>query len=246
MIPLLRFVPFALPLVFACTGCLAVPAEAVPEPLVVAAPEGLTGEDAEEYLFELTAEMFKKSRFEIDRIDRAYGEVVTKPMVAMGVGEFWRRDSVGFYNFLEATLNRIRRSAAAKLRKLPDGKYEVTMRVRTERYENPEKGMPNPGELIGTAFFLQQQDTLEQRGTPAGQTTVTEPEGGFWQDLGRDPQLERKLLVRLQRLLNKRAAEDAAAAEAEKAENANADRKPEPGLELKVEPKPTPKADPKP
>jgi hypothetical protein len=200
-----------------CPGCLTVPEGRVPEPMTLNLPATMETEDAEDVVYDAVSETLKRSLFDIDRVDRAYGQVITKPMIAAGPLEVWRRDSVGFANYLEGLGGRIRRTVVAEIKRKSPGVYTVDMRANTERFENPTARLRSPGETLQQSLFLQ-QNPVEDRTNASAITTVPEPRGGFWEDLGRDRELERKLLVRLQRRLRRDHPEAVPAAESQKAE----------------------------
>jgi hypothetical protein len=177
-------------------GCTLLDPPTAPGPLVMAPPEGFAPADAEDVVFDAVSDNFKRGGFLIDRVDRTYRQVITAPLIAGSFPEFWRRESPGFSDAIEAAFHRLRRTAVADVRPLPDGRFEVVVRVLTERFANPQQRIPSPGEQIGGGQFLR-QSPLEDRGVNLNSIDVVDPSGGFWVDLGRDHELERRLLARL-------------------------------------------------
>jgi len=186
-------------------GCTIVPAGGVQEPLVLAPPADYPAEAAQEFVFDCVIATFKNSLFEVDQVDRAAGRISTAPLTGMGLFEFWRRDAIGVQNYVDGSLNKVRRSAVAEVRRLNDGTYTVEMWAGTERYSNPKKASPSPGELFGVSRFLQ-NSPLERRRNPSAVTGTAEAEGGNWEDVGRDREFERALLARLEYIYKDRLA----------------------------------------
>jgi hypothetical protein len=148
--------------------------------------------------------------FEIEREERVKqvgdtlteGSIDTFPLTGATLLEPWRRDSVGYYERLESTLQSIRRRAFVRV--VPDQHgylVDVTVIKELEDVPQPEKAS------AGAATF--RYDTSLQRdtefatdpfripGDPARPNGPRTPTVG-WIPLGRDPKLEQEMLAKIQ------------------------------------------------
>ena len=129
------------------------------------------------------------------------GRIDTFPQTGATLLEPWRRDSVGFRERLESTLQSIRRIGTMRL--LPDTngwRVEVVVQKELEYLPRPMRA------TTGGASF-RNDDSLYRYGTPLpvlGQQVGDQPrpvaaptETLGWIPLGRDPLLERAMLERL-------------------------------------------------
>jgi hypothetical protein len=129
------------------------------------------------------------------------GRIDTFPQTGATLLEPWRRDSVGFRERLESTLQSIRRIGTMRL--LPDSngwRIEVVVQKELEYLPRPMRA------TTGGASF-RNDDSLYRYGTPLpvlGQQVGDQPrpvaaptENLGWIPLGRDPLLERAMLERL-------------------------------------------------
>jgi hypothetical protein len=129
------------------------------------------------------------------------GRIDTFPQTGATLLEPWRRDSVGFRERLESTLQSIRRTATMRLIPDPAGwRIEVVVNKELEN-------MPRPMRATTGAASFRNDDSLYRYGTPIpvlGQQIgdaprpVASPTPTIgWIPLGRDPLLERKMLSSL-------------------------------------------------
>jgi hypothetical protein len=129
------------------------------------------------------------------------GRIDTYPQTGATLLEPWRRDSVGFRERLESTLQSIRRSAVMRLIPDPSG-WRIEMVVLKE-IEN----MPRPMRATAGAASFRNDDSLYRYGTPlptlgeqigdAPRPVASPTRNIGWIPLGRDPLLERKMLTGL-------------------------------------------------
>ncbi len=129
------------------------------------------------------------------------GRIDTYPQTGATLLEPWRRDSVGFRERLESTLQSIRRSATMRLIPDPAG-WRIEVIVNKE-LEN----LPRPMHTTTGAASFRNDDSLYRYGTPLptlGQQVgdaprpVASPTPTIgWIPLGRDPLLEQKMLEKL-------------------------------------------------
>lgn len=129
------------------------------------------------------------------------GRIDTYPQTGATLLEPWRRDSVGFRERLESTLQSIRRTATMRLIPDPAGwRIEVTVNKELEN-------LPRPMRATTGAASFRNDDSLYRYGTPLptlGQQIgdaprpVASPTPTIgWIPLGRDPLLEQKMLEKL-------------------------------------------------
>jgi len=129
------------------------------------------------------------------------GRIDTFPQTGATLFEPWRRDSVGFQERLESTLQSIRRIGTMRLLPDPNGwRVEVVVQKELEYLPRPMRA------TTGGASF-RNDDSLYRYGTPLpvlGQQVGDQPrpvaaptENLGWIPLGRDPLLERRMLERL-------------------------------------------------
>ena len=139
--------------------------------------------------WEAAREILRRHRFEIDRLDRRAGIIVTRPLTSQNAFEFWRHDVNTSYDLLEATLNPIRRRVTVTV-KAGEGDREadidvVVVKARLSRSERQFSSSTQAYHFFG--------DSLP--GT-AGQLRLG-PESEYWIDLGRDPAMENYLADRI-------------------------------------------------
>lgn len=129
------------------------------------------------------------------------GRIDTYPQTGATLLEPWRRDSIGFRERLESTLQSIRRSAILRLIPDPSGwRIEVVVNKELEN-------LPRPMRATTGAASFRNDDSLYRYGTPLptlGQQVgdaprpVASPTPNIgWIPLGRDPLLEQKMLEKL-------------------------------------------------
>jgi hypothetical protein len=131
----------------------------------------------------------------------AEGRIDTYPQTGATLLEPWRRDSVGFRERLESTLQSIRRRATMRL--IPD---PAGWRIETVVLKELEN-MPRPMRATTGGASFRNDDSLYRYGTPLptlGQQVGDQPRPVAnptpnlgWIPLGRDPLLEQKMLSRV-------------------------------------------------
>jgi hypothetical protein len=129
------------------------------------------------------------------------GRIDTYPQTGATLLEPWRRDSVGFRERLESTLQSIRRSATMRLVPDPAG-----WRIETVVLKELEN-MPRPMRATAGGASFRNDDSLYRYGTPlptlgeqvgdAPRPVASPTRNIGWIPLGRDPLLERKMLSSL-------------------------------------------------
>lgn len=175
--------------------CLAVWACAPLEPARI--PTGMQGGNAplfvrannEEVVWERAIDVLHDYQFEIARENRLDGIIETRPKVGSSLLEPWHRETIGFSNRLESTLQSIRRRAIVTITP-GDGGYLVGVEALKER----EDLVGIAENTTGGAVFQEANPLQRDLNLVVGQSA---PSG--WIPLGRDPVLERSMLRRLQR-----------------------------------------------
>lgn len=165
-----------------CGGCAAPARTGEPTAQTFA-----VADDAQrETLWEAIQDVLRARRFALDRVDRRAGVLNTHPVTTQYCFEAWRRDVATAYDFWEATLRTVRRSAEIGIAYDEQaGAATVTVAVHRERLASPERQYNN-----SIAAFRMFSDTLPAEAT--GQRLT--PADDYWIEDGRDLALERALL----------------------------------------------------
>lgn len=146
------------------------------------------GERHPEAAWEKTVDAIHDFKFPILRESKLDGMIETGYVVGSGVFEPWNRDSVGWDNRLESTLQSIRRRALITLRPAPNGGYYVSV----EAYKELEDLRAPAANTAGGATFQINQPLQRDLNLVVGQAA---PSG--WVALGRDSVLEQAMLRRI-------------------------------------------------
>lgn len=131
--------------------------------------------------------------FDIAYENRYDGRIETKPVVGATCFEPWRPDSTGCRQRLEATLQTIRRRAFVVVAPAPAGGFQVLVEVYKE-IEDVQN--PISAEFGGGSFI----SSIE----PIREEVVSSPvEPGLgWISMGRDKELEARILAEIQQRLD--------------------------------------------
>lgn len=162
-------------------GCVSAPALPPTEPVVVSAPSFEAVWNATVFALD--------EYFDIASEDRTTGRIETRPLVAATLLEPWRRDSTTLYQRLEATLQSERRRAFATVRELAPGQYQVSVEVYRELEDLPLP-VRSP---TGHALFRSEPTLHREYAVVTG-----EPTSRNWINLGRDAELEARILADIQ------------------------------------------------
>lgn len=124
--------------------------------------------------------------FEIDRLDRAQGILVTVPETAANFFELWRVQPTPAYYWWEANLQTIQSQAQVFVRPSPpSGTCELEVKVDRYRYSLEERQVDNAAAAM-RLYSGAAPTTSGQMLTPA--------ESSYWIHLGRDGGLEQTIL----------------------------------------------------
>ena len=142
----------------------------------------------DEDLWERTVDVVH-NYFEIARENKLDGVIETQPKTGASLFEPWHRDSVGFGNRAESTLQSIRRRAVVSIRR-NEGGYLVSVQVFKELEDLPGLAANSPG----AATFQTSNPLQRDLNQVVGQSS---PSG--WMIVGRDAALERDFIAALHR-----------------------------------------------
>ncbi len=138
-------------------------------------------------VYEASVEVLRDYRFRLARQDRRFGRITTEPMTAASSLEPWHKDAVTKAQTDENTLNHQRRTVSVFIE--PEGetdRYRLRVVAEWQRRQHPPQ-------LLHTAAFAHAR--YGRHG--AGARTVTTESGerrSFWRPMGRDADLEQRLV----------------------------------------------------
>lgn len=156
------------------------------QPVVASEPVFVAGNDMEP-VWERVVDVLHGYQFEIARQNKLDGVIETKYKVGAGLTEPWHRDSVGFRNRLESTLQSIRRRVFVHVTPA-NGGYLVSVVA----YKELENLVGLAANSAGGATFQENAPLQRDLNVVVGQTA---PSG--WVSHGRDLALERDMTARL-------------------------------------------------
>ncbi|MBN2455878.1 MAG: hypothetical protein JXB29_04975 [Sedimentisphaerales bacterium] len=134
--------------------------------------------------------------FSIDKSDIATGYVKTNPLRAPQLFEFWRSDSIGSFNTLEANLHTIRRTAELNVRP-KNGKFCIECSVQIYRLNLPEREVSSSAQAY--RMFSKSEPMLQKF-----KLTPEQTKGMRWVYLGKDAGLCTEILNRLENKLRQK------------------------------------------
>lgn len=143
----------------------------------------------EEALWERTVDVLHDYKFELFREDRLARMIETEYKVGSGCLEPWHKESVGWDNRLESTLQSVRRKVRISL--VPGdqgGGYVVAVEAFKEREDLPGLAANSPG----AATFSERTPLTRDLNPVVGQTTPS-----YWIPVGRDVALEQAIAASL-------------------------------------------------
>ena len=163
--------------------CCVAPGCASSRQSIVSNPVFVPAQDRE-FAWERTVDVLHAYQFPIERESQLEGVIETGYKVGSGVLEPWHRDSDGFDERLESSLQSIRRRVVVNV--IPaEGGHLIGVEAFKEREDLP----PTANPTSGTASF-HTGSSLDPTAVPVG--GIVRPAG--WIPLGRDSSLEQSLL----------------------------------------------------
>lgn len=169
-------------LLFVLTGCQLEPQQQVVKPVCV------TGMNKQAALA-AAEDVLAKMHFVIEKSDAQAGYIRTRPLTGAQTFEFWRKDNVGRFNWLQSNLHTIRRTVEIMVSE-NQGRLCIEPVVSVERMSLPERDAYSPSQA--SAMFTQSKGSMQQLRLYPDQRAQME-----WIDLGRDSQLEEKITTKL-------------------------------------------------
>jgi hypothetical protein len=172
------------------TGCAGLrPARFSPAPVSNPLPVQAAND---EVLWERTIDVLHEYHFSIERENRVARVIETAPRIGSSLLEPWHKDSPGFANRLESSLQSIQRRVVVTLIPADEfgssGVYHVLVQAFKEREDIRGKSVKSPG----GATFLESEPLGVDLDPVVGQTGPSE-----FIPLGRDAALEQALLQSL-------------------------------------------------
>lgn len=148
----------------------------------------VTGIDKAEAM-EIVEDILAQMHFVIDKSDAEAGYIRTRPLEGAQFFEFWRSDNVGTENWLYSNLHSVRRTVEVNI------DQQIHCKVQIQRLSLPEQPVTSSARAYGM-FSLS---------TPIIQTLRLNPEQAremAWIDLGKDSELEKEIIKRIDNRLN--------------------------------------------
>lgn len=185
-----RLLPL-LALLLTCVGCQTAPYHAGPNPMEI---------DPSEFdrLFQASTAVLREEGYVVDREDYRFGAITTQPRPSATLLEPWKGDNTTFSQAAESTLNKQRRSISVTIAPPPADEvrspddpprnphsYDFAVEVLIEQEQSPRRSFT--GSTVGPRVVRPLNDTpaeLKERGIA----------NAYWQPVGRDPYLERRLM----------------------------------------------------
>jgi hypothetical protein len=138
----------------------------------------------------MAEDVLGEMHFGIEKSDVEQGLIRSKPLAGAQFFEFWRKDSVGAFNWAESNLHSIRRIVEMDVRQ-EDGRLCIGCNASVQRLSLPERLLRGRGrsyEMLSASSPVVQKLKLDaqQRALMA------------WVDLGRDGLLETEILKRIE------------------------------------------------
>lgn len=151
----------------------------------------LANEDAYRQFWFHSISAVRHFGYELDRADPAAGIITSAPLTSKQWFEFWRNDTLGAGQVLEASLQTIRRQVRVEVQPVTGekGEYQANVQVYVQRFSQLERQITTPS---SAAQAFGKLPTIQPAGSPAQAAP-------YWIDLGRDHILENAVLHRIGR-----------------------------------------------
>jgi len=178
------------------TGC----AQKQRQPVAAVKPLCMVNMDKVEFM-KVAEDVLTKMYFAIEKADTDSGVLRTRPLSGAQFFELWRSDNAGGFNTAEANLSSIRRTAELQVSEEAGGQLCVACRVLTERLDIPEQKDVTSSGRAYTLFSRSGQSIQEIKLNKEQEAKMA------WIDMGRDAQLETRILSRIEnRIANRKQA----------------------------------------
>ena len=139
-------------------------------------------------VWDACVESLQDKGMEIDRQDRRFGIITTKPMVGKQFFEFWRNDAANSDDLMLSSLHTIRRTVKVQVNSRGATRYEVAVEAQAQRASLPGAAVDSVVEAFellgrqGVSPYPRRRDYIRPKPKPE------------WVDLGREPALEQNIL----------------------------------------------------
>ena len=142
---------------------------------------------ARDQLFRAAAQTLRRQQFRLDRVDRRAGVITTYAKTSQHFFEWWRHDVASAYDWIDATVNPVRRRVELAISHAEDRPHQPTIRVTVykERLSAPDRQFNDAGAAYQFFGFSLPATT--------GQPVIT-PDDERWVARGRDGLMEQYLL----------------------------------------------------
>ena len=158
-----------------------------------APPQGPTAEfiqhDDVDPLWQAAQSVLRKHDFQVDRQDLAAGVIETLPTTSQHFSEFWRQDVADPYSFGQATMHTMQRKATVRFIRAPGSQWTIELEVDVYRLSTPEHQVTS-----ASSALLAFSGGLP---TATGQVGVNASKQREWVPLGRDGEMESRLLSQI-------------------------------------------------
>ena len=148
-----------------------------------------------EKVWEACLASLEEHSFQIDRHDRRFGLIVSKPVAGKQFFEFWRKDTASGYDVLNSSLHTIRRVVTIRIAKQGPTQFQVDIKAHAQRISTSSSQLNSTVEAFelmgsqGVHVSPRRSDYLSPRAEPV------------WVDIGREGYLEQAIIKDIARRL---------------------------------------------
>jgi hypothetical protein len=162
-------------------GCAAEPPEFEVRPLCAADSNVAS-------MMQACKRTLRAMNFDIEKFDVEAGYIRTAPLSAGQFFELWRSDNAGAFSGAEANLHTVRRTVEATVTQR-DGKTCLELTTVVQRLSIPDRNIED--DQVYAMYSLSRQSLQKMKDSARQGRDMT------WTTLGRDSQLEAKILQRI-------------------------------------------------
>ena len=162
------------------------------QPVMAVKPLCMLNMEKAEFM-KVAEDVLIRMNFAIEKADVESGVLRTRPLSGAQFFELWRSDNAGGFNTAEANLCSLRRTAELQVSEQDKGELCVMCTVVTERLDIPEQ------EDVTTSGGAYQLFSRSGQKIQKFELNKEQEEKMTWIDMGRDAQLETKILLRIEK-----------------------------------------------
>ena len=133
--------------------------------------------------------------FQIDRHDRRFGLIVSKPVAGKQFFEFWRKDTASGYDLLNSSLHTIRRVVTIRIAKQGPMQFQVDIEAQAQRIST------SSSQLNSTAEAFEMMGSQGVHVSPSRSDYLSPRAEPVWVDIGREGDLEQAIMKDIARRL---------------------------------------------